>query len=127
MSDLLAAAKSKIDLVIFLNVAESALVERVEGRRIDPETGDSYHTKFNWPADMPEAVRARLVQREDDTADKCLVRVAQFNKNVAAIRGFYEGVGVDVDGNRSPAEVGGDIERVMEEAAERYAREGAGV
>ncbi len=103
-----------VDLVIFLEVDESALVERVCGRRIDPETGNSYHIKFNWPEDMPEDVKARLVQRDDDTEDKVKVRLQGYNKNVDAIRGFYEAQGVTVDGNRKPEEVRKDIAVAIE-------------
>ena len=115
-SQLLAEKKSAIDLVIFLNVDEEKLVERVVGRRVDPETGDSYHTTFNWPEDMSEEVKGRLIQRDDDTEEKCKVRLEQYRKNVEAIRGFYSDIGVEVDGNDKPEEVGVQIEKVMQDA-----------
>lgn len=41
--------KMKIDLVVELKVDDDILVERIEGRRIHPGSGRSYHTKFNPP------------------------------------------------------------------------------
>ena len=45
------------DAVILLDVPDDILVERVVGRRMDPETGKIYHLKFNPP---PADVAARV-------------------------------------------------------------------
>lgn len=50
---------------------DDILVERVVGRRSDPETGKIYHMTFFPP---PEDIVDRLVQRSDDTEEKCKVR-----------------------------------------------------
>merc|ERR1712190_500283 len=62
-------------------------MERVEGRRIDPVSGRVYHTS-RLPAD--NAIRARLIQREDDTRATMHVRLREFHKNVTAILDFYQ-------------------------------------
>ena len=49
------------------------IVERVVGRRTDPETGKIYHMKFSPPTD--EDVISRLVHRSDDTEDAVVVLV----------------------------------------------------
>ncbi len=43
------------------------LVERVVGRRMDPQTGQIYHLKYKPP---PAEAVPRLVQRSDDTEEK---------------------------------------------------------
>eukprot|EP00955_Chlamydomonas_euryale_P096306 364999-Chlamydomonas_euryale.AAC.29 len=43
------------------------LIDRVVGRRLDPETGDIYHLTFKPP---PEEIANRLTQRSDDTEEK---------------------------------------------------------
>ena len=48
-------------------VPDDVLVERVVGRRMDPETGEIYHIKFKPP---PEDIAGRLIQRFDDTEEK---------------------------------------------------------
>lgn len=62
-------------------------MERVVGRRLDPETGNIYHLTYNKP---PPEVVDRLVQRSDDTEDKLRNRLAGHHKNVAAVVGYYK-------------------------------------
>mmetsp|Transcript_7226 Transcript_7226/g.14251 ORF Transcript_7226/g.14251 Transcript_7226/m.14251 type:complete len:253 (-) Transcript_7226:156-914(-) len=101
-----------VDKVIYLDVDAGALVERVTGRRVDPETGDSYHVKFN-PCSDP-TVASRLVQRSDDTEEKVLVRLAAFKENVDAVNEAYGDKVVRVDGNRAVEDVWRDIREVCE-------------
>lgn len=51
--------------LVVLDTSSMILIERHLGRRIDPRTGDVYHTTFDWPSD-PE-IQDRLVQ-DDGTA-----------------------------------------------------------
>ena len=76
-----------------LQVPDEELVERVTGRRLDPETGEIYHMRFKPP---PEGVHGRLVQRSDDTEDKLRTRLATHHANVAAVVGYYKDVLVQV-------------------------------
>lgn len=91
------------DCFIFLNVPDEVLVERVVGRRTDPVTGKIYHMKFSPPED--ETVKARLVQRSDDTEEKVKVRLEQFHANVDAVRNSYEDISITIDGTKKPDEV----------------------
>jgi adenylate kinase len=99
------------DCFIMLNVPDEILVERVVGRRTDPETGDIYHLTFNPPTD-PE-VEARLVQRSDDTEEKVKVRLEQYHANVAAVKGSYSDIIVEIDGTGKPDKVFMDIEKAV--------------
>ena len=74
-------------------VPDQELVERVTGRRLDPETGTIYHMKFKPP---PEGVLARLIQRSDDTEAKLRNRLDTHHKNVAAVVGYYKDMLVEV-------------------------------
>ena len=85
---------------IFLNVPDEVLVERVVGRRTDPETGKIYHMTFSPPDD--EEILARLEQRSDDTEEKVKVRLEQFHANVDAVKGSYTDIAVEVDGTLKP-------------------------
>jgi adenylate kinase len=102
-AEALAAAGIEADCFLFLNVPDDILVERVVGRRTDPETGKIYHMTFSPPED--EEVLARLEQRSDDTEEKVKVRLEQFHSNVEAVKGSYSDIGVEIDGTASPAEV----------------------
>lgn len=88
------------DCFIFLNVPDEVLVERVVGRRTDPDTGKIYHMTFSPPEN--EEVAARLVQRSDDTEEKVKVRLEQFHANVDAVKDSYADISVMIDGNKKP-------------------------
>ena len=103
----LADAGVSADCFIFLNVPDEVLVERVVGRRTDPETGKIYHMTFSPPDD--EEVLARLEQRSDDTEEKVKVRLEQFHANVDAVKGSYTDISVEVDGTQKPDAVSGTV------------------
>lgn len=90
------------DCFVLLDVPEEVLVERVTGRRTDPETGKIYHMKYNPP---PADVIDRLVQRSDDTAEKIVVRYREFQSNIDAVRSCYDEKMITVDGSMNQKEV----------------------
>eukprot|EP00970_Alexandrium_tamarense_P006452 scaffold1102_cov195-Alexandrium_tamarense.AAC.26 len=112
-AEALAAAGVSADCFIFLNVPDEVLVERVVGRRTDPETGKIYHMTFSPPED--EEILARLEQRSDDTEEKVVVRLEQFHANVEAVKGSYTDIAVEVDGTQKPEEVSGVIMKAIDE------------
>ena len=95
------------DCFIFLDVPDDVLVDRVVGRRTDPNTGKIYHMTFSPPED--EEVLARLKQRSDDTEEKVVVRLEEFHANVDAVKGVYTDISVEVDGTKEPEEVAAAI------------------
>jgi len=108
-AEALADAGCTADCFLFLDVPDEVLVERVVGRRTDPETGKIYHMTFSPPPADDEELIARLQHRSDDTEEKVVVRLEQFHANVAAVKGSYEDIMISIDGNRAPADVSADI------------------
>jgi len=102
------------DCFIFLNVPDEILVERVVGRRTDPVTGKIYHVKYFPPPEGSPEILSRLVQRSDDTEEKVVVRLRQFHDNVAAVKGYYTDISVEIDGTSKPSEVSDAIARAIE-------------
>ena len=100
------------DCFVFLNVPDEVLVERVVGRRTDPETGKIYHMTFSPPAD--DEVKARLEQRSDDTEEKVVVRLEQFHANVEAVKDSYTDISVTINGNQKPDIVSKEIIAAVE-------------
>ncbi len=100
----LAADGVELDGVLLLEVPDDLIVERITGRRTDPETGRIYHIKFD-PA--PADVSDRLVQRGDDTEEACRTRLGAYHAQTAPLVPFYEGLGLlrRVDGVGTPDEV----------------------
>lgn len=100
----LTAHDIRLDAVVLLEVADDLIVERITGRRSDPETKAIYHLKFNPP---PAEIESRLIQRADDTAEACEARLAKYHSETAPIIPFYAERGIlkTVDGVGSPDEV----------------------
>jgi F-type H+-transporting ATPase subunit beta len=109
------------DCFLFLDVPDEILVERVVGRRTDPDTGKIYHMTFSPPPADDEELVDRLEHRSDDTEEKVVVRLEQFHANVAAVKGSYEEIMVSIDGNRSPADVSADIMKSVKAAVAKRA------
>ena len=100
---------------ILLDVPEEVLVQRVCGRRKDPETGTISHLEFSPPTgDGAEEILARLEQRADDTEEALKTRLVNFNKNKTAIEATFQSIAMSVDGNRPPAKVWDDIKAFLE-------------
>ncbi|MEF8778927.1 MAG: adenylate kinase [Natronomonas sp.] len=105
-----------LDLVALLDVDKEELVRRLTGRRMDPETGDIYHTEFNMPDD--EEVKERLVQRDDDTEETVRERLRVFEENTQPVIDHYEETGdlVRIDGEQTPEEVWEELKAAIEDA-----------
>lgn len=112
----LTAAGLSLDGVVLIEVPDALIVERITGRRQDPQTGRIYHLKFDPP---PAEVADRLVHRADDTAEACEARLAKYHAETAPIVPFYEGKGLlrRVDGLGSPDEVTARMKTALEAVA----------
>jgi adenylate kinase len=97
-------AQISLDLVLVLEVPDELIVERVTGRRTDPETGAIYHLKFSPP---PADVAGRLLQRADDTEEACRTRLAKYHGETTPVLPYFEARGIvkRVDGVGTPDEV----------------------
>ncbi|MEF8860094.1 MAG: adenylate kinase [Halolamina sp.] len=106
---------TELDDVIFLDVDRETLVERLTGRRVDPETGENYHVEFDIPED--EAVRERLIQREDDEEDVVRERLEVYEENTEPVIQQYRETGelIEIDGTGTPEEVFDRIIDAIEE------------
>uniref|UniRef100_A0ABK0LNR2 Adenylate kinase 8 n=1 Tax=Rattus norvegicus TaxID=10116 RepID=A0ABK0LNR2_RAT len=73
--------------VIVLSAPDSVLIERNVGKRIDPVTGEIYHTTFDWPPELE--IQNRLIQPEGiseiDTAKKLL----EYHRHIIRILPSY--------------------------------------
>ena len=93
-----------------IEVPDELIIERITGRRMDPDSGDIYHVKFK-PA--PPEIAPRLIQRKDDTAEACKARLDKYHSETAPIIPYYREQGLlrSVDGVGSPDEI---AERIAE-------------
>jgi len=77
----------KIDLVIYLDVPDKVLIERFQGRRIDPQTGKGYHLKYIPP---PKSILKRLIQRPDDKPKVIKERLKVYHKTTTPVIKYYQ-------------------------------------
>jgi adenylate kinase len=115
MDAILSDLGRRLDAVVLIEVPDEAIVERMSGRRTDPETGVVYHIRHNPP---PPEIADRVVQREDDREDTVRRRLAVYREMTAPLVEHYEraGVGIHrVDGDRA-------IDAVQVDMMERVGR-----
>jgi len=92
-----------VDRMVLLEVADSVLVARAPGRRIDPETGDIYHLEYAAP---PVEIGARLVSRAyDDDKDAFHTRLNTNRERIKEVLPFFKDKVVTVDATAEPAAV----------------------
>jgi len=96
--------KIVLDAVVVIEVPDEMIVERISGRRLDTNSGTTYHLTFDPP---PAEIADRLVQRDDDTESACAARLAKYHAATEPIVSFYEQRGLlcRVDGVGQPEEV----------------------
>ena len=80
-----------LDSVLLLEVPDQLIVDRITGRRSDPETGAIYHMVFNPP---PADIASRVVQRKDDTEEACKARLDKYHSETTPVLPFYDAKGL---------------------------------
>lgn len=105
LDGLLTELGQRLDHVLLVDVPDTVLLERITGRRSDPETGRVYHVVFDPPA--PEAA-SRLIQRSDDTEQVFGQRLQEYRDKTAPLLPYYEQAGMlrRIDGVGAIDEVG---------------------
>ena len=106
---------AEVFAVISIEVSDDAIVERIVGRRMDPETGEIYHISFNPP---PPEVSGRLLQREDDNEQTVRKRLSAYHEQTAPLAEWYAQLGllISINGNDPIDEVGMAIEECLSAA-----------
>ena len=106
--------------VVSIEVPDDAIVQRIVGRRMDPETGQIYHIDFNPP---PMEIANRVVQRKDDNEETVRSRLSAYHEQTAPLANWYGGKGVllRIDGARGIDEVGDLIESALLEMSGKNA------
>jgi adenylate kinase len=68
-ADAMKAAGVKLDVVLEIDVPDSAIIERMSGRRVHLPSGRTYHLTFNPPkvAGKDDLTGEDLIQRDDDS------------------------------------------------------------
>jgi adenylate kinase len=109
LDGLLSELNRRIDVVLFLNVADGELLARLTGRRSCPACGAVFHVVTQPPKSEGtcDACGAALVQRDDDREDVVSERLRVYRDHTAPLLEFYRGRRIlrEVKGEVSPDEV----------------------
>jgi len=109
-----------LDAVLYLDVSEEELVERLTGRRVCDDCGANYHVEFSPPeeAGVCDECGGELIQRDDDTEETVRERLRVYHENTEPVVEHYrdEGVLVEVDGEGTPDDVFEAVSDVVADA-----------
>ncbi len=90
-ADAMKDAGVTIDYVLEIDVPDSAIVERMSGRRVHPASGRTYHVKFNPPKveGKDDLTGEALIQRDDDKEETVKKRLSVYHEQTEVLVGYY--------------------------------------
>ncbi len=106
---------TKIDLVINIDVDFSLLLDRICGRRVCKDCGESYHvSRLNGETKCARC-GGELYQRKDDNPETVQSRLDVYTAQTAPLIEYYEKKGVlfNVVGNTTPEDVFEKVEEKL--------------
>jgi adenylate kinase len=91
-ADALKSAGVKLDYVLEIDVPDSAIVERMSGRRVHVASGRTYHDRFNPPkvAGIDDVTGEPLIQRVDDQEETVKKRLAVYAQQTRPLVEYYQ-------------------------------------
>ncbi len=121
-ANFLESGRWRLLAAVHLRVDEHARAERLQGRTIDPATGQPFHAR-HAPADPPGG----SVQRPEDSPESVRARMVDWDRDTLPLLEHYgkRGVVIEVDGTGAPEEVTRAIlralfQRLQEEATSQF-------
>jgi adenylate kinase len=113
----LAGEGREIDKALYVEVSKEELVNRLAGRWTCPNCSAVYHEANHPPkqAGVCDNCGSALAQRDDDKPDVVRKRIEIQFENLEPLLGYYRRQGKlsEVDGERDPAAVTADLERLI--------------
>ncbi|MDR2019654.1 MAG: adenylate kinase [Treponema sp.] len=105
------SAFSAVDKVVNFDLPDSAVLERLGGRRVCRNCGANYHQVFNRPKreGVCDSCGSEVSIRDDDRAEAVQKRIEVYREQTAPLIGFYRDRGLLVDVDARPA-----VEQVVE-------------
>jgi len=117
LEDMLKYSGRQINAVLYINVNEGKLLDRLSGRRICSNCGATYHVIFNPPSvkGVCDKCGGELFQRDDDTEATVKARLEVNIKQQEPLLSFYRMKSslYEIDGNRHIDDVFQSIEEIL--------------
>jgi adenylate kinase len=91
-ADAMKAAGVKLDYVLEIDVPDTAIVERMSGRRVHVASGRTYHLHFNPPKaeGRDDVTGEELIQRVDDLEETVKKRLEVYARQTRPLVDYYE-------------------------------------
>ena len=109
LNSLLDTLNQNLNLVLVINVDDNIIVERMSGRRIHPESGRTYHIKYNPPKvkGIDDITGEKLVIRSDDIKETVIKRLDIYHLETKPLINYYNKMNIlkSIDGSKTIEEV----------------------
>jgi len=119
LMSILARLRSALDLVIWLEVSEQTVLDRIAGRLQCAECGFTTSSSSAQFANRPVCpyCDGSLERRNDDDLSVLQTRLQEFRTKTEPLASFFEKMSIlhRIDGNRDREGVFGDISRLIED------------
>lgn len=100
---------TEIGKVIYFDVDDEILIDRITGRRVCTDCGATYHIHNSKPEKegVCDKCGGKLIQRNDDNDETVKNRISVYNKHTSPLIEYYEKAGKleKIDGAKTPEEV----------------------
>jgi len=96
LEEMLKGKGEKISKVLFFDVADEVIIDRLSGRRVCSKCGAVYHVKYNPPKveGVCDLCGGSLVQRDDDREEVVKKRLEVYRKQTQPLIEFYQDRGI---------------------------------
>ena len=105
----MAERNTEVGKVVYFDVADNILIERITGRRVCPDCGATYHITNSKPSKegVCDKCGGELIQRNDDNEETVKNRISVYNDFTSPLIVYYKKAGklIKIDGAKTPEEV----------------------
>ena len=109
LGELLVKLNSQINKVLFFEVPENLLIDRLSGRRVCKSCGAVYHVASKPPKQngVCDNCGGEVVQRSDDQPEAIQNRLKVYKESTAPVKDYYRNAGnlIELDGTGTTDEV----------------------
>ena len=109
----------KVSKLLYLQVPDEVLEERICGRWIHKESGRSYHLTFNppeitEPIPLDDETCEPLEQRPDDTPEVLITRLKTYHSQTAPVVQYYQNITIHINGHQPIENVWKEIQNSLQ-------------